>query len=550
MITKEDIRSAAERLERYREGRSALDSRVLENRRIWNKLTQSTSFSGEETETHNTTAWLFSIVANKHADAMDAYPEAIVTGREEGDIEKAKTLSDILPIICEHNGYAGLWSELWWSKLIDGTCVTGVFWDNSLCRGLGDIALRQVDVLSLFWEPGIRDIQASHDVFSVESMQNSDLIEKYPFLEGKLGNEEYPGTRYAFDEIVDSSERSSVINWYYRKNGKLHFCKFVGDDILYASENDVRFADRGWYDHGNYPFIFDTLYPTGGGICGFGLVDVCKNSQKYIDKLNSAIVKNALNSSKVRYFVRSDGGVNEEEFADTSNELIHVSSSALGEDSIRQIVNHPLSGIYPTVLQMKIDELKETVGNREFNQGGTYGGVTSGTAIAMLQEAGNKLSRDIIDVSYRAFEKMNYMMIELLRQFYSEARSFRILGPDGVERYMRFDNAGIRPEHRGRIFGLEEVIREPIFDVRVFAQKASPISREVKNERAYQFYTAGFFKPEMRKEAIAALEMMDFDGREKVLRGMREEEAKEEREKTILPASLILAEMQRKDHTV
>ena len=42
------------------------------------------------------------------------------------------------------------------------------------------------------------------------------------------------------------------------------------------------------------------------------------------------------------------------------------------------------------VLEMKIDELKETSSNRDVSQGSSSGGVTAAAAIAALQEAGNK----------------------------------------------------------------------------------------------------------------------------------------------------------------
>ncbi len=72
--------------------------------------------------------------------------------------------------------------------------------------------------------------------------------------------------------------------------------------------------------------------------------------------------------------------------------------------------------------------MKETSGNRDFSQGSTQSGVTAATAIAALQEAGSKLSRDMIRGTYRAYMEECYMVIELIRQFYDEPRKFRILG--------------------------------------------------------------------------------------------------------------------------
>ena len=53
--------------------------------------------------------------------------------------------------------------------------------------------------------------------------------------------------------------------------------------------------------------------------------------------------------------------------------------------------------------------------------------------------------------------------------------------------------------------------RLPLFDIEVTAQKQSPYSKMSQNELALQFYSAGFFNPQMADQALACLDMMDFD---------------------------------------
>ena len=73
---------------------------------------------------------------------------------------------------------------------------------------------------------------------------------------------------------------------------------------MFASENMPEYAERGWYDHGEYPIVLDCLFPEEGSVAGFGFVAVTKNPQIYIDKLNNAILDNALMTSKPRYFAK------------------------------------------------------------------------------------------------------------------------------------------------------------------------------------------------------------------------------------------------------
>jgi hypothetical protein len=467
-----------------------------------------------------TSAWLFNCIANKHADAMDNFPSPNILPREEGDKGEAEMLTSIIPVILDQNDYEQVYSDVWMYKLKSGTGVYGVFWDKSKLNGLGDISIKKIDLINLFWESGITDIQKSRNVFHVELADNDSLIGAYPQLQGKLGKSTMDIAKYVYDDTVDTSNKSVIVDWYYKKtqNGKtlLHYCKYVNDEVLFATENDPNFADRGWYDHGDYPFIFDVLYPVEGTPAGFGYIDIGKDAQAYIDRGNQAIMSNMLANAKPRHFIRNDGSVNEEEYADTTKDFIHVDGN-LGQDSILPVSGKPLNNIYVEVINNKIDELKETTGNRDISTGGTTSGVTAASAIAAMQEAGSKLSRDNNKSAYRSFRKMCLMVIELIRQFYDLPRCFRIMGENGTARYVQYNNAGIQPQMQGIEMGVDMGFRLPLFDIEVTAQKQSPYSKMSQNELALQFFGAGFFNPQMANQALACIDMMDFDRKEFIM---------------------------------
>ena len=81
--------------------------------------------------------------------------------------------------------------------------------------------------------------------------------------------------------------------------------------------------------------------------------------------------------------------------------FVHTNGN-LGSDSIAPIHTAGLDSVW-RILQSKIAEMKETAGNRDVANGGTASGVTAATAIAALQEAGGKLSRNMIDDGTRRF---------------------------------------------------------------------------------------------------------------------------------------------------
>jgi hypothetical protein len=227
-------------------------------------------------------------------------------------------------------------------------------------------------------------------------------------------------------------------------------------------------------------------------------------------------MKNMLANAKPRHFIRTDGAVNEEEYADLSKDFVHVDGN-LGQDSILPIQGKPLNDIYVAVLNNKVDELKEVTGNRDISTGGTTSGVTAASAIAAMQEAGSKLSRDNNKASYRAFRKVCLMVIELIRQFYDVPRCFRIMGENGAARFVEYSNAGISPQFQGIEMGVDMGYRVPLFDIEITAQKQSPYSKMSQNELALQFFGAGFFNPQMADQALACLDMMDFDRKQFIM---------------------------------
>ena len=552
VIGERELRRAADILRRYKQGKQNLERRIIADEDWW-KLRQWRQFSdkGNPNDDRPASGWLFNVIMGKHADAVAAYPGPVIRPREPDDRQEAQMLSSIIPCILEQNDFEEVYSDTCWQKMKQGTGVWGVYWDQEKLGGLGDISIRPVNVLNLFWEPGVTDIQKSQNVFYLELEDNETLLAAYPQLAGKLGGSSVVLSRYRTDDAVDLSEKTLVVDWYYKKRvggrSVLHYCKYVGETVLYATENDtfvpsvtreardpetgeavlvqtpVRAptCERGLYDDGDYPFIFDRLFPIEGSICGYGYIDIGKGAQEQIDRMDQAIVKNTIMAATPRWFRRSDGSVNEQEYADWTKPFVHVDGN-LGQDSLQQVQVNMLPGICVQVLNNKIEELKWTTGNTDVTNGQVSSGVTAASAIAALQEAGSKLSRDMLKSSYRSFAKECYFIIDLMRQFYDEQRVFRIVGEGGENRFVPFSAQELRAVPGGSVGGVELGSREPVFDIVVSAAKKSTFSRLSQNETAKECYQLGFFAPQNADAALAALEMMDFEGIEKVRQRVRQ----------------------------
>lgn len=523
--------------QKYKDGKANLENRIIENDQ-WYRLRYNQN-------SEDSTAWLFNSLANKHADAMDNLPEVSIVPREESDKEAAETLSQVLPVILERNNFEQKYSNIWWRKLKCGTGAYGIFWNKDLMNGLGDVDIQEVDILSLYWEPGVTDIQKSANVFYVKLQDNKFLEQKYPQLVGKLGQGSVQVSHYIHDDTIDTKDKTPVIDWYYKRRHEnkktVHYCKMCNGELLYSSENDPDYAERGFYDHGKYPFVLDPLYPEEESPCGFGHIDIMKGSQRQIDGLDKAILSNAERAAKNRYFINSSGAVNEKEFADWEKDFVHVSGSNLGEDSIRNISTPTLGGVYLNIRNMKVEELKETSGNRDFSQGATANGVTAASAIVALIETGGKTSRDMIKGSYFKFKDVCEQVIGIIRQFYEFSRFFRITKANGEDDFIAFDNSKIKMQQQTKAVGDGISQRLPVFDLDVKASKNTAYSKLSQNELAIQLYGMGVFNPENATVAHALISMMDFSGKNEVLKTIRNNGTLLEKLQSIAPIAIKLA---------
>ena len=523
VIDKEAVEDALGKFRKYKDLKSILDNRIAENQ-DWFKgryAMMKDYNSGAVGEPDSKSAWAFNSIINKHADAMDNIPTCNILPREESDVKAAESLSKIVPLVMDKCRFQKKYYDVWFDKLISGGGVYKAYWDNSLANGLGDINIIEIDPLNLVWEPGIEDIQDSENVFHIDYVKNSLIKQQYPFMDGKLTDSEggdVASYTNAEAQNKDHSDESVVFDWWYkRRNGTkavVHLCKFCNGEVLWASENTDEYKDTGYYDHGRYPFVFDTLFPIKGTPFGFGYVDVMKSPQYVIDQLDASITKYAKMAGKPRFFKKKTANVDASQFANWDNDFVDVDGSQLDDSNIRQIQLNSFPPFVQAHWQNKIEELKETSGNRDFSQGATSAGVTAASAIAALQEAGSKLSRDMIKTSYWAYEDIVSIVVELIRQFYTEDRYFRIEDPNGGEEFISFSNQAIRPEPTEYMTetGIEISVRVPEFDYKIIAQKMSPFQRESQNQLAIQLFQMGVFNPQLADQVLPFLEMMNFEG--------------------------------------
>ncbi len=528
VIDVQTINKAAETLEEYRNGKKVLEQKTIENEDFW-KQRQYECYMKPDKQYIPASPYLWNCIVNKHSDLVSSYPKFNIRPQRQENEAEAKVLSDILPIVLEQAEYRKTYSRVARYKVIQGTGITGVFWNAAADNGLGKIEIKKCDLLNLFWEPGVTSIQDSPNLFSV-SLVNTELLDTlYPEHKGKFGKGARDVAHYNYDDTVDTSKKSMVIEWYYKKKvgdrDTVQYCKFVNNVILHATENETSpvtdemgqrlappIAETGLYSDAKYPFVFDALFATEGTPAGYGYTDVGKDTQIQIDMLNNAITRNALIASKPRWLCREDVAVNLGEFLDWDKDVIRVAATDVSDIAIKQVNVNPLGAIYVNVLNSRINELKETLGNRDVNSGGTVAGVTTASGIAALQEAGGRIDKASTQETYFAQCEVIQMVLSRIKQFYTTPRVFRMLDANGEARYVEYVS-------QRDAEGFPEL---PYFDIDITPEKASPYKAISQNELMLSLYGAGIFNPSNAQTSIALLKNMDFDGSDKLIQSIQE----------------------------
>ena len=520
VIGNEQVKEAYQILQEYKQGKQTIDERATENQEWWrlrhcnyDKGTNESAALDEKP----VSAWLFNSVINKHADIMDNYPKPNILPRAGDDEDEAQMLSKIVPVIFEQNDYEEVYSQKGYDLIIEGGCATSILWDSSKNNGMGDIAIKNADVHNLFWQPGKENIQESANFFSVKLQDVDSLKSQFPEVAERISAYNSGTTaEYIHDDNINTENDVEVIDWYYKKTimqdivdeeGNvalsipktiLHYCKFACDEVLFASENHPEYAN-GYYNHGMYPYVIRPLFPIKDSAWGFGFIDVMKSPQKYIDRLDQAILRGALIASNPRYWAKKNADIDMTKFTDLNNQIVEVASGDLGE-AVRPMEMPNIPAFVVNQRDSKIEELKETSGNRDFSQGSTQSGVTAASAIAALQEAGSKLARDVNKIGYRSYRDETYLVVELVRQFYTEPREFRVDDENGKYSFEQYTSTG----------------KSAVFDIKITAEKQSPFSRAAQNETAKEMYGLGWFNPQMAEQALVSIDMMEFEGKDKI----------------------------------
>ncbi len=501
-MEREEERFVAEALALYDEfalRNQEFAARCRRNDDLWRGRHWRDEQAARDGEPQPVTPVLFATLESMLADLMDNYPEPVLLGEEPSDDAAAEELTQVVRCALARCGYRKAYRDKCRQALKYGVAVQEVFWDKQRLGGLGDVSVRVLDTRSFLWDPAFPSLQDGRACFKLTTYPRAWLQEKYPALEGRAAGAD---SRRPYGEGASGEEAALIEVWHKSFEGgrpHVHMARMAGGVLL--EDSRLKHPD-GLFAHGQYPFVMEALYPLDGEAAGLGLVDVLGDMQRYADRMDQIILKNALMSGKLKLLVNKNADMDEDALTDWSREVVR--SGRIDDSAVRWFQAAPVSPLVYAHQQRKLDAIRESSGQTSFNRGEASQGVTAAAAIMALQEAGNKRSRMIIEQMYDAFADVTRLVIALVGQFYTERRYIRVRGEAG-ERLVAF--AAERLRKAGDAAEL---------DVRVQVQKQVAYRTLYLNELAMQLLRAGVI------DGQSALEMMDFEGRDRIAAHMKQ----------------------------
>ena len=463
----------------------------------------------DENEPRPVTPIIQSTVENVSADLMDQAPEAHIRPEAGTDGYVAKVVEALIRRNHDVSAYTVEYQKLVHDLLVGGYCVQEVGYDPALNDGLGGAFIRHVDDRSILFDPLCDDMQEGRAVFKISLRTREWFKDRYPEKYAQMGEDPYAASDAPAYDILRGDRQGSVLlleYWWKTPTERegvfaVHMALIAGGVVL-ADSREMK--PQGYFAHGMYPFILTPLYVRKGSALGFGIVDLFEKQQRYADKLDQIVLKNAFMARHNKLLVTEASGFDEEDLKDWSKE-VHRGESLNG---VTWFSTPPLPAYLMTYIQRIREDIKEESGANDSSRGNFRQGVTAASAIQALQIASTKRARMATARLYEAFRQAVRMEIEVEREFTFFLRPVTIL-VDGEERQELFDSTLLIRHDKGA----EGLPME--FFISVKAAKQDPFSASAQNELILQLMQAGAIDPKR------AVELMSFEGRDQVLKSMK-----------------------------
>ena len=400
------------------------------------------------------TPMITSCIENIKADLMDELPEAVILPDAAGEspMVTAKVLTKVVEQELDACDWEGEYVKGVQDFLQDGWCVFEAGHDPLENNGLGGAFIRYVMNKNFMCDPQTPNLQDGRACFVLDVKPWDWFKQHYPDIFPYMTADEglIEADRVESTTEPERAKSLRLIEMWVKefdadkRTTAVHFVRVAGHQVI---EDSKLTYERGYYEHGLFPFRVCTLYPQKGSALGLGICDLFKDTQRYADKLNA-------------------------------REAIEVQGNL--EAAVKWMDTQPLPAYLMNFAQLMQQSIKNEAGSNDQSRGQTAGGVTAASAITALQDMSTKRSRMEARELQRGFKECVRMMIEIMREKDIVPREV-VITVNGQPEILPFDSRSLyRGNGEGRRVPIEALIT-------IKTSRQTRFSRMAHNELVLQF---------------------------------------------------------------
>lgn len=408
------------------------------------------------------------IVDQKAPQLTNMKPSGLIMPTAAGDEEAAKLFTQVTEVVAERVDLEDKTDQVVRTGLLLGTGWYKVYWDNSLSGGSvekqnlwkGDVAVDVPDPSNIFTDPQAVTVDSCrYIIYAVD--KTIQWVEK--MFDTKV-NPDVAIETDLYNRPIQNYGKDRVMfyeYWYKDKNG-LHVAYAAGGQILKHIKNV--------YKHGRYPFITFVAKKNRKSLWGIGEPKNILNNQKLLNKLVELPTTHALLNSNPITLVDPNSGVNPNKWTNKPGQIWMAKNP---REAVHWLQPPPMSADVYRLTEKMVDFIERIGGVYDSMTGETPSGVTAATAISLLQEQGSIPIKGIARNLYQAVKDVYELIIELVKENYTETRYIRVMDEDGSFEFQEFQASQYA---------------EIDFDVKVSAGSSTPTSKAYIAQLADQLF--------------------------------------------------------------
>lgn len=451
------------------------------------------------------------VVDQKTPQLTNNRPTGLILPTAQGDEAVAKLFTQVTDVIAERVGLDEIICEVVPTGLLLGTAWFKVYWDNNKSGGQydaknparntvwkGDVCIEAPDPSNIYHDPQAHKVEDCRYIIYAVPKTTEWIKEKFD-IEVEA-DQSFETEIYQRPSVDQAKNRVMLYEYWYKENGTIN--------VIYAAGGKVLKDIQKVYEHGRYPFVTFVPKKKRKSLTGIGEPKNIIANQKLLNKFLEMLTRNTMLTANPILLVDSQSGVNPNTFQAKPGTVQMVKT--LQSDQMKWFQPPEISSDVPRTMDKLVEFIERMSGVYDANTGQTPGGVTAAAAIQMLVEQGSIPIKGIATNLYTSIKNVYELIIELVKENYTEQRYIRITDEKGNFEFQPFVGAQFA---------------EIDLDVTVSAGASTPTSKAYIAQLGADLFAAGVLLPSEYVDMTEGLPNKD-----KIVARLREQEGAAQQE--------------------